>query len=503
MRRLLASRLVQAGLVVVLLAVLFLAAGQGGHPVAFGSGAQPRPPATATVAAAVRACADPGSGGPGAGGLAIATAPARDGAGRAEVTRLSPAGSAAPGATLRTLSQPSQLTIMKVSPGQAPARKAARTSKSGIVTGPGRGGVVVQATGAMAQGLEAEQASAAGLVTARCAAPGTDFWFVGPGGRSLADLQLYLMNTDGQPASAQVDVLTQGTTALGSDTGLTIPAHGILVQSLTRLVQGARVAALHVHASSGRLVAAVRESDKAGQPGGWLPPSAPPATRQVLPGLPGAPGTRELYLAVPGGDDAQVKLTAITGKGSYQPTGGSGINLPGGGAIVIKLPSLSGVPAALQVSANVPVAAAMLASGGATGAPGAFTAGSGPVQQQGVIADTLAGGAVSTSLVLSAPRAAASVHVVLIAGRSGTGQPGQVVRIPAGRSVLLPVRLPKGAARGSPIAILLTPAAGSGPVYAARVLTSRGIVQSILPVPSSPTSIPLPLAQNSLVTVLP
>jgi hypothetical protein len=502
-RRLLASRLAQAGVVVVLLAALFLAAGQAGHPVAFGSGTQPRSAAAATVTAATRACADPGSGGPGAGGLAIATAPAGDGAGQAEVSRLSPAGNRAPGARLRSLSQPGQLTIMKVSRGPAPARKAAQASKSRIVTGPGRGGVMVQATGAMAQGLEVEQAGAGGLVTARCAEPGTDFWFVGPGGRSLADLQLFLMNTDGQPASAQVDVLSQGATPLGSDAGISVPAHGIVVQSLTRLLKGAAVAALHVHASSGRVVAAVRESGKAGKPGGWLPPSAPPATRQVLPGLPGAAGTRELYLAVPGGSDAQVKLTAITGKGSYQPTGGSSINLPGGGAIGIKLPSMSGVPAALQISANVPVAAAMLASGGAAGAPGAFTAASGPVQQQGVIADTLASGSASTSLVLSAPHAAASVHVVFITSRSGTGQAGQLVRVPAGRSVLVPVRLPRGTSRGSPVAILLTPAAGSGPVYAARVLTSRGIVQSILPVPSAPTSIPLPLTQNSLATVLP
>jgi hypothetical protein len=502
-RRLLASRLVQTGLVAVLLAVLFLAAGQSGHSVAFGSDTQPRPPANATVTAALRACADPGSGGPGAGGLAIATAPAGNGAGRAEVSRLSAAGSAAPGAQLRTLSQPGQQTIMKVSRGPAPPGKSAHASKSGIVTGPGRGGVMVQATGAMAQGMEVEQASADGLVTARCGAPGTDFWFVGPGGRSLASLQVFLMNTDSQPASAQVDVLTQGATPLGSDAGISVPAHGIVVQSFTKAARGARVVGLHVHASSGRLVAAVRESDKAGKPGGWLPPSAPPATRQVLPGLPKAAGTRELYLAVPGEADAKVKLTAITGKGSYQPTGGSGINLPGGEAIGIRLPSMSGVPAALQISANVPVAAAVLASGGAAGAPGAFTAASGPVQQQGVIADTLAGGSASTSLVLSAPGPAASVHVVFIAGRSGAGQAGQVVRVPAGRSVLLPVRLPRGMPRRSPVAILLTPAAGSGPVYAARILSSGGIVESILPVPSAPTSISLPLAQNSLATVLP
>ena len=62
----------------------------------------------------------------------------------------------------------------------------------------------------------------------------------------------------------------------------------------------------------------------------------------IVPGLPGSAGTRELYIAVPGAADAQSRLTAVTAKGSYQPTGGSGIDLPGGSAVAIPLPSLSG-----------------------------------------------------------------------------------------------------------------------------------------------------------------
>ena len=55
---------------------------------------------------------------------------------------------------------------------------------------------------------------------------------------------------------------------------------------------------------------------------------------------------------------AQIKVTAVTSRGSYHPTGGSGIDLAGDSAAAIPLPSLSGVPAALQISSNVPVAAA-------------------------------------------------------------------------------------------------------------------------------------------------
>ena len=78
-------------------------------------------------------------------------------------------------------------------------------------------------------GLEAEQTSAGGLATAQCQGPGTDFWFVGPGQKSVADIQLYLMNTDAQAADATVSVLTDSGPMLGStDAGIEVPPHGLV-----------------------------------------------------------------------------------------------------------------------------------------------------------------------------------------------------------------------------------------------------------------------------------
>jgi len=51
--------------------------------------------------------------------------------------------------------------------------------------------------------------------------------------------------------------------------------------------------------------------------------------------------------------------------------------------------------------------------------------------------------------------------------------------------------------------VVITPQPGSGPVYAGRVLTVGSALQSILPVLSSPTWIPLPGVRDSLTTVLP
>ena len=93
----------------------------------------------------------------------------------------------------------------------------------------------------------------------------------------------------------------------------------------------------------------------------------------------------------------------MTAKGTYQPTGGSGTDLPGDSAVATQIASLSGVPAAIRITANVPVTASAVISGGAPGAPGAISAAAVPVTEQGVAAANPAGSAGATQLVISAP----------------------------------------------------------------------------------------------------
>lgn len=506
MRRLLANRLVLAILVVVLLGALFEVAGAS-HPVSFAEGTPLHQQTRAAISAAVRGCPGPGSAGATSGGIAVTSAPASAGAGQAAVIPLSPGGSTVPAKPQRILTQPGRLAVVGVARAAALPKKlaAADTAGGSVPTVPGRGGVIVQATGSMSQGLEVEQTGPGGLATGRCEAPATDFWFAGPGGRTVSQIQLYLMNVDSQPADVQVSALTEGIPLLaGSDIGITVPPHGMVVQSLAKLMRGSTVMALQVSASAGRVVAALQESKRPTEPGAWLPPTSAPATRQVLPSVPGSPGTRELYIGVPGSQDAQVKVTAITARGSYQPTGGSGIALPGGSAVGIALPSLAGIPAAVMISSSVPVTAAMLVSGGAPGAPGAFTAGSAAVQEQGVVADIPAGKAASAELVLSAPHAAAQVRIVVAGSNSViAGQAGKVVQVAAGRTVVVRLHPPSGPAKASAYSVAVIPLVGSGPVYAGRVLSTGGTVQSILAVASSPTWVALPPVRDSLATVLP
>jgi hypothetical protein len=424
--------------------------------------------------------------------------------GQATISRLAPGGSVSTGQVVATISKPGLLHISAVK-AAAPLTKAQQVgqhgSSPGVTTQNTRGGVLISATGAMAQGLDVEQTGPGGLVSANCGAPGTSFWFVGPGQNSAANIDLYLMNTDGQPADAQVSMLTdvnKGAPLLGNaDNGINVPPHSVVVQSLSTLLRSSKVIAVNVSTSVGRVVAAVRESRSGKDAGSWLSPTGAPARTLVIPGLPRDSGPHELFIAVPGSATAQVKLTALTARGSYQPTGGAGIALLGGSAVSIPLPSLDSVSGAIKVSANVPVAAALLIPGGPAGSPGAVAASASPLVEQGVLTDNPARSAGQTQLILSAPGKAATVRITEATATAAVSQPGTVVQIKAGGSVVVPVS-PPGGAKVTAFTVVVTPVSGSGPVYASQVGTVRHIVRSVLPMSSAPTFIRLPPVTDSL-----
>jgi hypothetical protein len=528
-RHLLTNRIVLGAAVIVVLGGLY---GLGGirHSVAVAAGASVPSSRSVPVTAATRACASPGWAGGAGGGIAVMAASGAAGVGAATVSRLAAGGNAGAGPLLFSMTRPGhpqaagvrtdtggkasakQASTQQASTQQASTQQASTQQASGqaVATTPVRGGVAVSATGAMARGLDVEQTAAGGLPTASCGAPGTDFWFIGPGQRNSPHIELFLMNTTGQAADADVDIFTDAGPLQGTaDTGITVPPYGMVVQSLATTLRGSRSITLHVRTSAGQIVAAVQESTGAG-PGAWLPAAQAPATRLVIPGLPGTAGTRQVYVAVPGIQGAKINLTAVTARGSYEPTGAGGIDIPGGSAAAVALPSLGGIPAALKLTSNVPVTAVAMLTGGAAGAPGAFTAAVPAIQEQGVVADNLnAAGSVS-SLVLSAPQAGASVRVVqttLAATATGpVHQLAKVVQIAARHSVVLPLGPVPGAPKGSAFAVVMTPLAGSGPVYAGRVIAGSGVggtLQALLPVASALVSVPLPPVRGSFVTSVP
>jgi hypothetical protein len=494
--------LVPLAVVVALGAVYALTA--FGRTTSLGGGKQVPPPQSAAATSVMRACPSAGMAGSATTAVALVAAPATAGQGQAEVSRLGGTASTHP---LRRMTDPGQLSLARVR--AVGATRPAATARSGsqpVKTVAARGGVVVQASGSMARGLEVEQVAAGGIPSARCESPGTDFWFVGPGQHGLARIQLFLLNPGSQPADANVEISTDaGPLQGGADMGIAVAPHSMVVQSLAPAVRQSRAVALHVRTSIGQVVAAVQEITHAGGGGAWLPAAQLPATRVVLPGLPGASGTRQLFVAVPGTRDAHLKLTAVTTKGSYPPAGSTGLDIPGGSAAAIVLPSLSGVPAALTLSSDVPVTASAMLSGGAQGAPGVFTAASLPLEEQGVVAYDRAGSGLASQLVLSAPGRAVSARITQIGAAGPAGTP-QVVQIKAGHSMVAQLGKGGGSAHRAAFSVMVTPLAGSGQLYAGRVVTSSGTggkVQSLLPVISTLTMVPLPTVQNTVITTAP
>jgi hypothetical protein len=492
--------LVPLAAVVVLGAVYALTA--FGRTTSLGEGKQVAPPRSAAATSVMRACPSAGTASSATAAVALVAAPATAGPGQAEVSRL---GGTAGIHSLHRVTNPGQLSLAPVrAVGASPPTASAGSQPVKTVATPG--GVVVQASGSMARGLEVEQVATGGVPSARCESPGTDFWFVGSGQHGLARIQLFLLNPGSQAADANVVISTDaGPLQGGADTGIAVAPHSMVVQTLAPAVHQSRALALHVRTSVGQVVAAVEEITPAGGSGAWLPAAQPPATHVVLPGLPAARGTRQLFVAVPGTRDAHLKLTAVTTKGSYPPAGSTGLDIPGGSAAAIVLPSLSGVPAALKLSSDVPVTASAMLSGGAPGAPGVFTAASLPVEEQGVIAYDRAGSGLASQLVLSAPGRAVTARITEIGTTGSAGTP-RVVQIQAGHSVVAQLGKGGGAARKSVFSVMVAPLAGSGQLYAGRVVTGSGTggkVQSLLPVISTLTVVPLPKVQNTVITTVP
>jgi len=492
-----AVHLVPAGLVLVALGAIGAAA-QLGHPAA-----APRPASSPAatrqvpVTSAARACPPAPDGGAApvallAGG---AGATGKGQQSQVELTALPPAGQPVRATGPVRAQSPGALTLLTL-----PAGKATGTRQT-----PAAQGWSVAGGGTMAQGMEAELTQNSGLASVRCAEPGSDLWFLGPGQQNGGSrVQLDLMNVDSTAASVDVTVINDGGQAqAGNDNGITVPPHQTVTESLSSVAHGSSVLAIEVHTSIGRVAADV--SVESGGITSWLPGTASPSTQLVIPGVPPAGSTAGLFVADPGISTAKVTVTAITPQGHIRPFGSQSVDLPGQSASYVALSPLGGTTAALQITSNVPVAAAVLVPG--SSGPGVLTSATAPISEQAVVAGNTTGGGMAASVILSAPGAAARVRLVEIAPASrggGTVTASQVVSVKAGRTLAAPVTAPRGTKPGSAFAVVITPLAGSGPLYAARVETQdRSTVVSIIPAASALTTISLPPVRDSYDAISP
>ena len=483
--------LVPAGVVLLALGAI-AAVAQLTSPAAPGPGQASMVPRQVAVTSAVRACPPVPGGGPGQVAF-IAGPPAASPSGASGQAALAPVPLA--GAALRALSPisaagPGALSVLTIPAAQSTVKNATTVLQGWSVT----------ASGTMAQALEAEEATSAGLASVRCGEPGSDIWFVGAGSQGgAAQVQLDLMNIDALPASVDVDVITDaGLVQSGGDTAITVPPHQAVTESLSSSAAGSTVVAIEVRTSIGRVAADVSQSSRDGT-ARWLPSTAPPSTQLVIPGVPPSGSTAGLYIVVPGSANARISVLAITAQGHYHPFGTQTVDLPADSASYVPLASLGGT-AALELTANVPVTAAVRVPGSGLGT---YTAATTPISEQAVIAGNTTGSGLSAEIVLSAPAGPARVRLTELATTAGVTS-SQVVTVSAGHTLTAPITLPRNAKHGSAFALAITPLAGSGPLYAARVETQgQNTVVSIIPAISALTTITLPPVHDSYDAVSP
>ncbi len=498
MRR--AVRVIPVAVVLVVLAAIYGIASLTRPAAAGGPTASATPAITrsAAITSAARACAPIAAKQGTSGNIAMIAAPASgaSGTGTGGTT-----GKAA--LTPLTAAASSAASSAPTSSGQAaPLVSASRVGLPSLTAV--SGAVEIDASGSMAQGLEAEESASGGADEVRCSGPSPDIWFVGPGQQAgVAYVQLYLMNTDSQPATVDVSVITDSGVVAGSaDKGITVPPHGLVTESLAQYASGSGTVAFNVQTSRGRVAAAVWAASAAGARGSWLPPAVAPSTHIVIPGLPAGSGSVRVFMVVPGSANAQVKVVALTPQGSVEPIGSQAVEAVPESASSFALASVGSTGSAVELTASVPVTAAVeVTSGGSSN----FSAATAALQEQGVVAGNLSGAGAASSVELTVPGAAASIRVaVTSAAADGAAvSASQVVAVPAAHTVTTALRPPAGAKSGVPFAVTVTPLAGSGPVYAARVLSRNGAAESIIGVESALTQVRLPAVRGSYSAILP
>ncbi|WP_242659252.1 DUF5719 family protein [Thermostaphylospora chromogena] len=371
------------------------------------------------------------------------------------------------------------------------------------------GPLLVAGDGAVATGLEAAQTGTQtsgalrGLAGVRCVEPSASAWLVGPG-PAAADVTLYLANADSAPASVRLAVYAGEGTVL-DDHGLVLEPGEHRAIPLKDLAPSPLIMAVEVRTSKGRVAVAARAAMSGGRGVDWLPQAAPPATRVVVPGIPGGGGKRELYVAAPGELDAVVSIKAVTADGAYAMKNRETLEVPAGSVASLDLTTgIGGQAAALVLTSETPVVAGMTVTATGSLPDVAFSAGAGPIDLGSVVADNRASGGdkpdKAATLVLTAPEKAGRVRVTVIPARGSAPKPLEV-SIPAART--REVELP--AARG-PFSVALTPLPGSGPVYGGRVLTDRlgdGLLITLQPLAPARVWTLVPPLTDSPVTVLP
>ncbi|MGW2215534.1 DUF5719 family protein [Nonomuraea sp. NPDC001684] len=354
---------------------------------------------------------------------------------------------------------------------------------------------VTNGPGALEAGYTTRVTSGAarGLSGVRCTEPAQSAWLAGPG-PAAADVILHLTNADKAPAQADVEVYAaEGLVSGDAGRGLEIAPGEHKEIDLKTLAPSADVMAVGVTTVFGRLAVAARASMRGGGVD-WLPLAAPPATRVVVPGIPGGGGRRELLVAAPGENDVSVQVKAVSEDAAYAMRGRESVDVPAGSVVALDVTTgIGGEAAALVLTAPAPIVAGLVATGTGQRLDVAFTAGTPPLD----LGSAVAGNGPGTRLLFTAPDGPGEVRVQEVPAKGAAGRPYDVA-VPAGRTKEVRLR-----GKGE-FAVVVTPV--SGQVYGGRVIEERekdGLLVTAQPLAPARVWTVLPALTDSPRVVLP
>jgi hypothetical protein len=335
--------------------------------------------------------------------------------------------------------------------------------------GSARQPVVLDAAGPVAAGLAATVTGHAGGESGparmRCARPGEVTHVVGPATVAGRDPLLVVANIGGVDARADVEVL--GEHGGGERTEVVVASGASVVRRLVEMAPESMATAVSVRQHTGRVVAWLVDRPSRGSPTAEVavPPTAEPGRRLVVGGLPASgaepagadspEGSATLVVATPG-EAARVDVTLLTERGPVTPAGMRGRRFEAGSveAVRLGLPGGASFAAVVTVTSGGPVTAAV-------GVPGSASGGltwAGAAAPEGL----LTGDEHADVWVPPLPKQSTGAVVLTAPGPTATAWlDGSLVRVPAGRTVTVPLKA------GFPGGRLVTV---DGPVVAAQRL---------------------------------
>lgn len=204
-----------------------------------------------------------------------------------------------------------------------------------------------------------------GMSAQPCLAPTTDAWLLAGGGDPGRLERLVLVNPATDPVTVRVDVHGEGgqLPAPGGQ-GVVVPGRDRVVLLLDALAPSEPAPAVHVTTVGGPVVVALADRWLEGTLDRGMEVTVPtaPGTSLVVPavpvpGEPDAGGTR-LRVAVPGEEEAIVQVRALTPEGPARVENDL-VTVAAGSVVDLDLGALPAGAQALEVTADVPVVAAL------------------------------------------------------------------------------------------------------------------------------------------------